>query len=121
MMSSLGALQKAVEEVVGPSSKRGCRVIADVKDQSVRVYDLHRWTQEYSELLRCLNPQAKVNVHSSTQSLSGFLIYITEEEKPKYLWIRIFWVCLFLVGFLWYSKSFEAGYAGLLYCVTSKS
>jgi hypothetical protein len=88
-MAPLGALQKAVEEVTGPAHKSGCRVIVDAKDQSIRVYDLHRWTYEYTELLQFLRPHARVTVHSSSQSLSGFLIYITEANRPQYLWLRV--------------------------------
>jgi hypothetical protein len=87
-----------VEEVTGPSAKCGCRVMMDVKDQSVRVYDLHRWTYEYTELLQCLRPRARVTVHSSTQSLSGFLIYITETEPPRFMWLRFVGVLLLFVG-----------------------
>lgn len=90
----LGALQKAVEEVTGPTSKSGCRVVADVKGKEVRVYDMPRWTYEYTELLQYLRPRARIHVYSSTQSLSGFLIHITEEPEPQYLWVRVACACV---------------------------
>lgn len=103
--SSLSALQKAVEEVTGPMSKTGCRVILDVKDKAVRVYDLHRWTHEYTELLQYFRPCAEVTIHSSTQSLSGFLIYINEPERPQYIWLRFLCVVVVLCGLMiWWSQ-----------------
>ena len=110
---TLGALQKAVEEVTGPSHKTGCRVIADVRDQSVRVHDLYKWTHEYTELLQYLHPHAKVHVQSSAQSLSGFMIYITEDEPPRYLWLRIAGLCVSLAGLIFWGKEMESMYTSI--------
>lgn len=112
--SALESLQKAVEEVTGPPSKVGCRVIADEREGSIRVYDLHRWTHECTELLRFLRPHARVSIQSSTQSLSGFLIRVTQEavQRPQDVKLHVLSACAMLLVCLWWVGAVRDAYRG---------
>jgi len=84
-------LRKAVEEVTRPL-KCGCRIVEDL-DGTLFVYDLGKWTQEQTELLLFLCPEARMSVQASPQSLSGFTL-VFRRHMPSRLSLRIWLVVL---------------------------
>ena len=58
------------------SKKTGARVTLDAATGEVLVHDCPVWSQDNFTLLRLLCPSAEVSVHSSTSSLSGFMLAV---------------------------------------------
>jgi hypothetical protein len=104
------SLLAAVEEVTC-ACKTGCRLVHDKREGTVvYVYDLHKWTHEQGALLLCLRPLAQTSIHSSAQSLSGFMIQV-REVPPQRIELRLGVIGLllaFLIGVqCWGSRLFQ--------------